>query len=52
MNSVYGMDPNPPGWKALHRHFADIRRATDKLGLAIINEYGIGWSLTPAKDTQ
>lgn len=51
MNSVYGMDPNPPSWKALHRHFTDIRRATAMLGLSVVNEYGIGFALMPSKDT-
>lgn len=47
MTCVYGQDPNPPSWKALHRHIVDLRRALDTLGLAILNEYGIGWSIVP-----
>jgi DNA-binding response OmpR family regulator len=52
INSVYGIYQvysrnDPPSWQALHRHFADIRRATEVLGLSIINEKGIGWSLVP-----
>jgi len=48
MNSVYGAwVDNPPSWKALHRHLADIRKALTPLGLGTINEYGIGWSLVP-----